>query len=52
MKAIFSVVIAEAAMMKSPSFSRERSSRTIMNSPFSGPLVLVGIEVDVMVGMG
>lgn len=36
MKAIFSVVMAEAAMMRSPSFSREGESRTTMNSPFSG----------------
>lgn len=36
MKAIFSGVISEAAIMRSPSFSRERSSRTTMNSPFSG----------------
>ena len=35
MKAIFSVVISEAAIMRSPSFSRDRSSRTTMNSPFS-----------------
>jgi hypothetical protein len=33
MKAIFSVVMSWAAMMRSPSFSREGSSRTIMNSP-------------------
>lgn len=32
-KAIFSVVIAEAAIIRSPSFSREVESRTIMNSP-------------------
>jgi hypothetical protein len=36
MKANFSGVISEAAIMRSPSFSRERSSRTTMNSPFSG----------------
>jgi hypothetical protein len=35
-KAIFSVVTALAAIIKSPSFSRERSSRTTMNSSFSG----------------
>jgi hypothetical protein len=29
------VVMSEAAMMRSPSFSLERSSRTTMNSPFS-----------------
>ena len=32
-KAIFSVVVAEAAIIRSPSFSREVESRTIMNSP-------------------
>ena len=32
-KAIFSVVTSSAAMMRSPSFSREGESRTIMNSP-------------------
>jgi hypothetical protein len=36
MNAIFSVVTSLAAIIKSPSFSRERSSRTTMNSPFSG----------------
>lgn len=41
MKAIFSGVRSAAAMMRSPSFSRERSSRTTMNSPFSGGFVLV-----------
>ena len=35
MKAIFSGVTSSAAMIRSPSFSRERSSRTTMNSPFS-----------------
>jgi hypothetical protein len=35
MKAILEGVRSEAAMMMSPSFSRERSSRTTMNSPFS-----------------
>lgn len=34
MKAIFSVVIASAAMMRSPSFSRSVESRTTINSPF------------------
>jgi hypothetical protein len=34
MKAILEGV-RSAAMMMSPSFSRERSSRTTMNSPFS-----------------
>lgn len=33
MKAIFSVVIASATMMRSPSFSRFVESRTTMNSP-------------------
>lgn len=33
MKAIFSAVMSCAAMMRSPSFSREGSSRTMMNSP-------------------
>lgn len=41
MKAIFSGVISEAAIMRSPSFSRERSSRTTMNSPFSGRNVIL-----------
>ena len=49
MKAIFSVVMSEAAMMRSPSFSRERSSRTTMNSPFSKTVCvshpLIGGEV-------
>jgi hypothetical protein len=36
MKAIFWGVRSAAAMIRSPSFSRERSSRTTMNSPFSG----------------
>lgn len=35
MKAIFGGVMDSAAMIRSPSFSRERESRTIMNSPFS-----------------
>lgn len=34
MKAIFSVVMSWAAMMRSPSFSREGSSRTMMKLPF------------------
>ena len=34
MKAIFSVVISSAAMMRSPSFSRLVESSTTMNSPF------------------
>ena len=33
--AICASVIDSAAMMRSPSFSRSWSSRTIMNSPFS-----------------
>jgi hypothetical protein len=36
MKAIFWGVRSEAAIIRSPSFSRDRSSRTTMNSPFSG----------------
>jgi len=36
MKAIFSEVMSWAAVMRSPSFSREGSSRTIMNSPLPG----------------
>ena len=32
-KAIFSVVTSSAAMMRSPSFSREGESRTMINSP-------------------
>jgi len=35
MKAILEGVRSEAEMIRSPSFSRERSSRTTMNSPFS-----------------
>ena len=35
MKAIFSVVMASAAMMRSPSFSRSAESRTTMKLPFS-----------------
>lgn len=34
MKDIFAVVRAEAAMMRSPSFSREGESRTMMKEPF------------------
>lgn len=40
MKAIFSGVISEAAIMRSPSFSRERSSRTMMNSPFLNAVIV------------
>lgn len=36
MKAIFSGVMSLAAIIRSPSFSREVESRTMMNSPFSG----------------
>ncbi len=34
MKVIFAVVTAEAAMMRSPSFSRDGESRTMMKEPF------------------
>lgn len=45
MNAIFEGVMSSAAMIRSPSFSRERSSRTTMNSPFSGIwLVLETLE--------
>lgn len=36
MKAIFSVVTASAAMMRSPSFSRSVESSTTIKLPFSG----------------
>lgn len=36
MKAIFSGVMSLADIIRSPSFSREVESRTMMNSPFSG----------------
>lgn len=48
-KEAFAVVRAEAAMMRSPSFSRLGSSSTITNSSFAvvvvvGAAVLVGAE--------
>lgn len=44
MKAIFGGVRSEAEIIRSPSFSRERSSRTTMKSPFSGGWELVGLR--------
>lgn len=41
MKAIFSGLMSWAAMIKSPSFSREMSSRTMMKSPLPGCGMLV-----------
>lgn len=35
MNAIFSVVMSDAAIIRSPSFSREVLSKTVMNSPRS-----------------
>lgn len=46
MKAILSVVISDAAMIKSPSFSREVLSRTMINSPRPDPGVISRGEVD------
>ena len=40
MNAIFSVVMSEEAMIRSPSFSREALSRTMMNSPRPGVVVV------------
>lgn len=55
MKAIFSVVTASAAMMRSPSFSRSVESRTMMNSPFpfardqSGRgIIMAELRVDIL----
>ena len=39
MKAILSVVTSSAAMMRSPSFSRDVESRTMIKSPRSAELV-------------
>lgn len=41
--------MSEAAIIKSPSFSRERSSRTTINSPFSRK-TLVGDFLDMYEG--
>ena len=56
MNAIFSVVMSEAAMMRSPSFSREGESSTTMNSPLRKAVIASGIvekpgEVEVGGGM-
>src|SRR5437773_2638013 len=44
MNAIFSVVRSSAAMIMSPSFSREVESMTMINSPFPRFLSLLGLE--------
>jgi len=44
MKAIFGGVMAEAAIMRSPSFSREGESRTMMKSPFLNAVIASSIE--------
>lgn len=45
MNAIFSVVMSEAAIIRSPSFSRDMLSRTMMNSPCSEMGVVSFVEI-------
>ena len=40
MKPIFSDVMSEAAMIRSPSFSRDRESKTTMNSPLRKAVIV------------